>query len=363
MAERKLEASPTIPLPHQDKGNVLYVGVDLGTSRSSISASNGVRKTVLSVVGWPKDVISQRFIKKEVVFGQEALKNRLSLEICRPMENGSIKGSEREEEKGKKLSSKELLAAKQLIEYMIGLVEPKGGEKIYGVIGAPAEASVQSKQALIEACSGIFDAVMVVSEPFTVAYGLDLLNVGIIVDMGAGTLDLCRIHGTLPTEADQKTIKNAGDNVDMRLMEAILAKDKDAQLTKDMVRMWKETYATISVPKQPIKVEYTVHGVPKVVDITDEMRSACASILPDLIEGLKELIGSFDPEFQKEARENIILAGGLSQIRDVEVAIEEALKPLGGAKVTKVEDPIYAGSDGSLKLAMDMPDSYWQRLK
>ena len=55
------------------KEGVLYVGIDLGTSRTSVSASNGVRETVLSYVGYPKDVVSRKLLKQEQLFGEEAL--------------------------------------------------------------------------------------------------------------------------------------------------------------------------------------------------------------------------------------------------------------------------------------------------
>ena len=40
------------------KSEALFVGIDLGTSRASVSASNGVREVVPTYVGYPKDNIS-----------------------------------------------------------------------------------------------------------------------------------------------------------------------------------------------------------------------------------------------------------------------------------------------------------------
>ena len=82
----------------------LIVGIDLGTSRSAISASNGKKKWVESYVGWPKDFIAKKVVGKPVLFGEEALHNRLSLEIFRPLERGVIKeGTTRDEEAVKEL--------------------------------------------------------------------------------------------------------------------------------------------------------------------------------------------------------------------------------------------------------------------
>ena len=55
------------------------VGIDLGTSRTSIAASNGVRETVYSFVGYPKDVVARKLLKKDVLFGKDAVEQRLSL--------------------------------------------------------------------------------------------------------------------------------------------------------------------------------------------------------------------------------------------------------------------------------------------
>src|SRR5512138_2458058 len=85
---------PPIPKVNgEPKEGVLYIGIDLGTSRTSVSASNGVRETVLSYVGYPKDVVSMKLLKKEKLFGQEAKDKRLSLRFYRPLEHGVIKGS------------------------------------------------------------------------------------------------------------------------------------------------------------------------------------------------------------------------------------------------------------------------------
>src|SRR5579871_1211633 len=78
-----------------EKG-VLYVGIDLGTSRTSVAASNGVRETVYSFVGYPKDVVAKKLLKKDALFGKEAVEKRLSLDLYRPFEKGVIKYSNEE---------------------------------------------------------------------------------------------------------------------------------------------------------------------------------------------------------------------------------------------------------------------------
>src|SRR5690349_2269676 len=67
---------------------ILNVGIDLGTSRSAISASNGERFVVDSFVGWPLDMVARKVLKREVLIGHEAVANRTMLDLHRPLERG-----------------------------------------------------------------------------------------------------------------------------------------------------------------------------------------------------------------------------------------------------------------------------------
>ncbi|HXK29474.1 MAG TPA: hypothetical protein VJ646_14575, partial [Candidatus Binatia bacterium] len=83
----------------EESNETLSVGIDLGTSRSSISASNGERHVIDSYVGWPVDLVARKLVKKSVLVGRDALDNRSMLELRRPLERGVIKeGSEKDEE-------------------------------------------------------------------------------------------------------------------------------------------------------------------------------------------------------------------------------------------------------------------------
>ena len=95
-------------------------------------------------------------------------------------------------------------------------------------------------------------------------------------------------------------------------------------------------------------------------NIAEELKGACEEVLPDMMGAIRELITTFEPEFQDELRNNIVLAGGGSQIRGLPVVIESDLAEFGPARVTVVDDPVYAGALGALKLAQDMPESEWE---
>ncbi len=77
--------------PKKKKSNILHIGIDLGTSRSAVVASNGKRASEDSYVGWPRDFVAKKMLGKSILFGEEALENRLSLNLVRPLEQGVIR--------------------------------------------------------------------------------------------------------------------------------------------------------------------------------------------------------------------------------------------------------------------------------
>src|SRR5262245_25980238 len=337
----------------------LLMGIDLGTSRSSIVTMNGDRKTVDSYVGWPKDAVSFKHLKQDVIFGRAALDNRLALNLFRPLEKGVIKGTG----EGSHDEAKNLEAAKLLVKHLIDCVEPGRDELLYGVIGVPSRATAKNKQAIIEITQEVLDSVMIVSEPFSVAYGLGRMSDVPVVDIGAGTTDLCRMHGTVPSDEDEISYTIAGDAIDSKLLELIQKRFPQAQVTQNMCKTIKEQYGFVSDSNDKIEVLLPVNGKPTPFDLTNEIREACSILVPPIIEGIQKLVASFNPEFQERLRSNIVLSGGGGQMDGLNKRVEDGLQAIGGGKVTVVEDGIYAGALGALELALDMPAEYWQQLR
>ncbi len=328
----------------------VYVGIDLGTSRTSITTSTGVRTTVWSYVGYPEDHVALKLLGgRERIFGEEAVQHRMSVDLHRPLARGVIKDD-----------AKSRRAVHDLLEHVMAEAKIPSGQTIYGVIGAPAEASVDSKAAIIEAASDFMDSIVVCSEPFAVAYGLDFLGDTLVVDIGAGTVDLCRVHGTMPKAEDQRTHHVAGDKIDEHLAELIRKKYPEAQFSVQMIRDVKEQSSSVSRNMDPVKATFPVKGKPQEFDITEQVHEACYTLVPPTVEALQDLIATYDPEFQAKMRNHVLLGGGGSQIGGLARAVEDALGEYGGGKVRAVEEPQFAGSNGALKIALDLPEKYWK---
>src|SRR5688572_16834342 len=171
----------------QSPPEVLSVGIDLGTSRSAISSSNGKQFVVDSFVGWPADLVARKVLQRDLLIGREALDNRTMLDLHRPLERGLIKEG----------SDRDLQAARELLRHLLSLVASKDDKKrpVRAVVGVPAAAMRTNKQYLRNALKGVVDSLMIVSEPFAVAYGLNALVHAMIIDIGAGTTCFCVING------------------------------------------------------------------------------------------------------------------------------------------------------------------------
>src|SRR2546423_1456012 len=163
MAERVDGTNDTLPSPSASaseernekpmaatSNEILHVGIDLGTSRSAISASNGERFVVESFVGWPADMVAKKVLKRSVLIGHEAVANRTMLDLHRPLERGLLKEG----------SEKDVEAVRELLKHLLGLVGVASNGKIdasrvRAVVGVPAASLRTNKQYLRNSMKGI----------------------------------------------------------------------------------------------------------------------------------------------------------------------------------------------------------------
>nr|MBF0221531.1 rod shape-determining protein [Desulfobulbaceae bacterium] len=342
-----------MPEDQSTKSNQLLLGIDFGTSRTAVMSNRGYKKITRSIVGYPKDIIGIKFLGKAQVFGDEALKNRSALTLYHPLEDGVVREA----------SEKDYSAALELLKHVI--TEAKQGEDIpvSGIIGVPSRASIMNKELLLKIAHEVMTTALVVSEPFMVAYHMNKLNNCIVVDIGAGTVDICGVKGSIPGPKDQVTLLKGGDYIDERLESAIQQRYFDVQITRNLVRTIKEQHAFVGVsPSGPIKATLRIDGKPAEYDITEEIRSVCESIVPDIVENIITVMKSYDPENQQEALNNIYLAGGGSNIKGLASMIAARLKDYGEVTVLCVDDPDFSGCGGALKLALDLPPEHWDKI-
>ena len=326
----------------------LYVGIDLGTFQSTIASSAGAMHSIETVVGRPKDPVARNFLKRDVLFGADALKNKLACNLYRPMAAGVTQDDEAN-----------LAAAKAFVSHLIETVDPEEFDEVFGVICSPSHVSFTDKSNLVATLRGQVNAIMVVTEPFATAFAIDEIGGSIVVDVGAGTTDIARIHGTFPSDDDQVTIQEAGDWLDIELQTLIAKKFTGAQITKDMVRKWKEESSYVGGDVRTVEVSLSVDGKSQNVDIGDLIQEACELLVPKIGNAIKRIVAEADPEYQPVLRNNIILSGGGSLIEGLADRIAREISDIGDVNVWCVENPLEKVAEGALMLAGEMPDDMY----
>src|SRR5262249_44160802 len=168
---------------------------------------------------------------------------------------------------------------------------------------------------------------------------------------------------TFPKEEEQVTVPLGGDYIDEQFYNLLRKKYPEAQVSMNMAREIKEKFGFVHDVDEKAVATLPVEGKPRQFDVTEPLKAACKSIVPAVLQGLRDVIARFDPEFQQRMLNNIVLGGGGSQLKGLDRVIEEALKEYGGAKVKKVYDAVFAGAVGALKLAMSMPPEQFNKVK
>jgi rod shape-determining protein MreB len=192
---------------------------------------------------------------------------------------------------------------------------------------------------------------------------MDRISDVLVIDIGAGTTDLCRMHGTVPADEDQIGLEIAGDAIDQKLHDLIMAKYPEAQLTVNMCKEMKEQYGFVRDSIDRVEVLIPVNGKPIMHDVTEQLNQACSIIIKPILDGIHKLVASFNPEFQERLRHNIVLSGGGGMLDGLILKLEEGLEAVGGGRITHVDEPLYAGASGALQLATEMPGEFWEQLQ
>ncbi|MBF0246962.1 MAG: rod shape-determining protein [Alphaproteobacteria bacterium] len=333
-------------------GKRLILGVDLGTSRTAVMSSRGAKQLFRTVVGYPKDIIGLKLLGHPYVVGEDALEKRSFLDVKHPLEDGVLR----------EFTERDIEIARHLMAHLVKVSKAREEDELCAIIGVPARASAANKGALLNLAKEVMSTALVVSEPFMVAYGLGKLLNTIIIDIGAGTTDLCGLRGAVPDNEDQITLTKAGNYVDERLRALIEEAHPGVQINKYVACDIKEQHAFVGEAKSPVEVELRRDGRPATVDVTAQVRTACESLVPDILESIEYLVRRFQPEDQPTVLKNIVLAGGGSRIKGLDTFLTDKLSVFGPVKVSCAPDPTFDGCNGALKLAQELPPQYWSEL-
>ncbi|MBI4582633.1 MAG: rod shape-determining protein [Planctomycetes bacterium] len=349
-------------------GTALRVGIDLGTNTTVFQVSQDGKPLphdqdfLLSLVGYPKAGIIPGILPSdaEVLFGEEALDFRIHLDLKWPLKDGFVD---------------DVNVCKQFTAHLRRMIDPKGEHRLWGVVGSPAHATPERLKEIRAAMVGVLDRMVVVPEPFLAAMGLrddagfkkngaasDPTKHSLIVDIGAGTTDLCLVRGYFPTEEDQISFAKAGNFIDENLFQLVQRRYPDLKLTRVTLTQLKEKHSYVGEGVRHAMVKVYVDGRPQQLDFGELIHEACEALVPDLVNGVKTLLKRCDSDVTEKVLQNIILTGGGSQIDGICERVQEALRNDGFDEATTLKPADYKHlvARGALKIAENVRDDQWQ---
>ncbi len=364
-------AAPATTAPtRKSERKIMLVGFDLGTNKSCVLAAPAgsndltVTKIVPTLVGYVKDGIVDGIIagNATILFGEDAQKNFLHVNLVAPMGRGVISNSD---------------AARDFFRHMRGLVDPTGTAEIRAVIGVPANAEEDAREEIRACAAGVFDRVLLIPEPFLAALGyrddsrlnqpnyVDPVINSLFIDIGAGTSDLCLIQGYFPSRDDQICIDFAGDAIDALIHEEIDRQYPGNGISRHTVREIKETYSYVGPVRKPTDVRVIIGGKARTLELGEVLARSCNALIDRIYPALTSLVTRASSDSVVQLLQNIIVTGGGSQIRGIDTVIQKRLEE-DGFEEPKVR---LAGQDykryvaiGAHKAARAARENQWQHL-
>ena len=363
-------AAPASPGARPAKSKTMLVGFDLGTNKSCVLAGPAgtnditVSKIVPSVVGYVKDGIVEGIISGNatVLFGEEAMRNLLHVNLVAPLAEGVIARTD---------------AARDLFKHIRSQVDPTNQAEIRAVVGVPANADDKAREDIRQCALGTFDRILLIPEPFLAALGfrddgrvgqpgyVDPVTNSLFIDIGGGTSDLCLVQGYFPTRDDQISIPFAGDAIDELLHEELNRVYPNNGLSRLKVREIKETHSYVGPIRKPIDVRVIMGGKAHNLELGEALGNAANALIDKIYPALTTLITRASSDSVVALLQNIIITGGGSQIKGIDTVLQKRLAD-DGYESPRVK---LAGQDykryvamGALKAARAARENQWQYL-
>jgi rod shape-determining protein MreB and related proteins len=349
----------------QELGKVVKLGLHFGDRETKVAASkNGdrlrlPREVFTNLVGFlklssPRSGARQ---KSGVLYAEQAVKFLQQVDLKKPIQSGLVS---------------DVRVCRQFITHIASQVEQSGAGRFWGVASIPAMAGRSEVEKLYRALKGPLERVVIVPEPYLVAegmrleqdirkehFGQDLTRGSLVIDIGAGTTDLCLVQGGFPTPEDQVRLEVAGNFIDDKIFTNALVHSPTLFLSRRMAREIKEEQAFVGSSL----VGESSQGS-DLVALTEVIRKACDKLLEAVAEATVKLLGRLKPEAAESISSRLILTGGGSQIRNLPEVLQESLRARGfpAARIIVPKDFEAVVARGALRFAEKLSDEEWKGL-
>ena len=248
----------------------------------------------------------------------------------------------------------------EMLSYLINKAQA-GHTKLLGprvVVGVPSGITSVEVRAVRDAARAAgAREVHVVEEPMAAAIGIELpihLPQGnMVIDIGGGTTDVGIV--SLGGLVNSRNVRIAGDKFNSDIVShvrnefKILIGDKSAEEIKIAI-------ASVSPNRQPLEAivrgRDLVTGLPREIVVTEQdVRNAIGHSVEELIEAIKEVLETTQPEIISDVMQRgIFLAGGGALIRGLPELLTRSL----GVPVVVAPDPLTAVVRGTSMVLNDI---------
>ena len=323
------------------------LAIDLGTANTVVYAKGkGIVVSEPSVVAVARDA---RGVDKVRAVGKAA-KEMLgrtpgNIVAIRPMKDGVIADFE---------------ITEAMLRYFIARVhDRKRMVRPRIVIAVPSGITSVEKRAVREsAISAGAREVYLIEEPMAAAIGAGLPvtepSGNMIIDIGGGTTEVAVI--SLSGIVYSNSARVGGDKMDEAIINYVKRKynlligERTAELIKITIGTASPTDGNESME---VKGRDLVAGVPKILEIkSEEVREALAEPVNQVVEAAKIALERTPPELAADiVDKGIVLVGGGSQLRNLDVLLREAT----GLPVMLAEDPLTAVAIGTGRTLDELP--------
>ena len=241
-------------------------------------------------------------------------------------------------------------AAQRLARHAVSHIVPHANGPLLGVIPLPSRASEFNRQFVGNSVRDLFDACLFVPSPLAISYGLNCLDRTLVVDVGAGTVDMSLIDGEYPGMLDQITLPVGLSRMDRAFQERVRTRH-GIDLTVEECRKLREQHGAVRGDVSDVVITGT-DCVP--LDVSQCLAEACGELVISITTALRELAqgGSRKPE-------TVILTGGGSQLNGLARVISDLIPE---SELIVPPRPALSAATGALCMGQELSPELWREL-
>lgn len=307
-----------------------FLGMSVGPYRVVVAGPKA-RVAIPSAVGWPKDSEARSKVGAPAIFGEGLLLHRPLLNLVRPFQHW-IAPSPTD-------STERQYAAKQLLEHVVSLGQPRSDRPVFAAMALPHALSDANRVMLQLATRDALDSIVCVSEPKAIAVATGRAELAMIVDIGGESCDLFLVNG---------------DNVQALpgLAMGTDAIDESIRLTARRLSIDIPTSALLRSAYDRDEI-----GTQRSDELGELFAAGVNKIASPLADAITRAIGMVPADRQIAAQANVVLAGAGARL----VGLSAALMSRLGSSVMCVTDSLYASAEGARMIAESMGMELWRQ--